>query len=107
MYSFCMAVTRSARLSFIKPKVVRSQLLEMFAQLPPCLISMEGCSGAHYLAAEFSRFGHSFKLMVRKFVPPYRMSGKLGKSETANADAICEAVSQPNMRFVPIKDFDQ
>lgn len=92
---------------FIKPKVVRGQLLEMVAQLPPCLIGMEACSGAHHWAREFCRFGHTVKLMAPKFVAPYRMSGKRGKNDAADAAAICEAVTRPNMRFVPVKDVDQ
>jgi len=92
---------------FIKPKVARSQPLEMIAHLPPCLIGMEACSGAHYWAREFSRFGHTVKLMAPKFVAPYRMSGKRGKNDAADAAAICEAVTRPNMRFVPVKDIDQ
>ena len=68
---------------------------------------MEACSGAHYWAREFSQFGHTVKLMAPKFVAPYRMSGKRGKNDAADAAAICEAVTRPNMRFVPVKDVDQ
>ena len=100
-------VDQSGKAVFIKPKVVRGQLLEMVAQLPPCLIGMEACSGAHHWAREFSRFGHTVKLMAPKFVAPYRMSGKRGKNDAADAAAICEAVTRPNMRFVPVKDVDQ
>ena len=100
-------VDQSGKAVFIKPKVVRGQLLEMVAQLPPCLIGMEACSGAHHWARAFSRFGHTVKLMAPKFVAPYRMSGKRGKNDAADAAAICEAVTRPNMRFVPVKDVDQ
>ena len=82
-------------------------MLEMVAQLPPCLIGMEASSGAHHWAREFSRYGHTVKLMAPKFVAPYRMSGKRGKNDAADAAAICEAVTRPNMRFVPVKDLDQ
>mgnify|MGYP000882813569 FL=1 len=100
-------VDQSGKAVFIKPKVARGQLLEMVAHLPPCLIGMEACSGAHYWAREFSQFGHTVKLMAPKFVAPYRMSGKRGKNDAADAAAICEAVTRPNMRFVPVKDVDQ
>ena len=102
-----LGVDQSGKAVFIKPKVVRGQLLEMVANLPPCLIGMEACSGAHYWAREFSRFGHTIKLMAPKFVAPYRMSGKRGKNDAADAAAICEAVTRPHMRFVPVKDIDQ
>ena len=62
-----------------------------------------GCSGAHYWAREFTKFGHIVKLMAPKFVAPYRMSGERGKNDAADAAAICEAVQRPNMRFVPVK----
>jgi transposase len=74
------------------------------AQLPPCLIGMEACSGAHERARRFATFGHSVKLMAPKFVAPYR---KGGKNDGNDAEAICEAVARPNMRFVPIKSIEE
>ena len=68
---------------------------------------MEACSGAHHWAREFARFGHTVRLMAPKFVAPYRMSGKRGKNDAADAAAICEAVTRPNMRFVPVKNIEQ
>jgi transposase len=68
---------------------------------------MEACSGAHHWARLFRVHGHTVKLMAPKFVMPYRMSGKRGKNDAADAAAICEAVTRPKMRFVPIKDVDQ
>ena len=100
-----MALTSMARRIY-QTQDVRSHLLDMVAH-PPCLTGMEPCSGAHYWAREFSRFGHTVKLMATKFVAPYRMSGKRGKNDAADAAAICEAVTRPNMRFVPVKDVDQ
>jgi transposase len=74
------------------------------AHLPPCLIGMEACSGAHEWARRFAQFGHTVKLMAAKFVAPYRKSGK---NDGNDAEAICEAVSRPSMRFVPVKSDEQ
>jgi transposase len=68
---------------------------------------MEACSGAHHWARLFRQHGHNVKLMAPKFVAPYRMSGKRGKNDAADAAAICEAVTRANMRFVPIKEVEQ
>jgi transposase len=91
----------------VKPKVSREHLLPLIGQLPPCLIGMEACSGAHHWARLFRGYGHTVRLMAPKFVIPYRMSGKRGKNDAADAAAICEAVTRPNMRFVPIKEEHQ
>ena len=88
----------------IRRTVSRSKLALLIAQLPPCLIGMEACSGAHEWARRFATFGHSVKLMAPKFVAPYR---KGGKNDGNDAEAICEAVARPNMRFVPIKSIEQ
>jgi transposase len=88
----------------IRRTVSRAKLAELVAHLPPCLIGMEACSGAHEWARRFAVFGHVVKLMAPKFVTPYRKSGK---NDGNDAEAICEAVSRPNMRFVPIKSIDQ
>ncbi|MEF7615346.1 IS110 family transposase [Aquincola sp. MAHUQ-54] len=86
-----------------RPAVRRDQLLELVVKPPPCTIGMEACSGAHHWARQFSRFGHTARLMAPKFVAPYRMSGRRGKNGAAYAAAICEAVQRPAMRFVPVK----
>ncbi|MDP1534901.1 MAG: IS110 family transposase, partial [Rubrivivax sp.] len=91
----------------VRPLVKRAALLELIAKLAPCLIGMEACSGAHHWAREFAKFGHTCRLMAPKFVTPYRLSGKQGKNDAADAQAICEAVSRPNMRFVPVKTVEQ
>ena len=91
----------------VKPKVTRDQLPALIAQLPPCLIGMEACSGAHHWARLFRQHGHTVKLIAPKFVTPYRMSGKRGKNDAADAAAICEAVVRPSMRFVPVKEEHQ
>jgi transposase len=91
----------------VRPSVARGKLLELLASLPPCLIGMEACSGAHHWARLFALHGHTVRLMAPKFVVPYRLSGKRGKNDAADAAAICEAVSRPNMRFVPPKSLEQ
>lgn len=78
----------------------RSEMLPYFAKLPPCLIGIEACAGAHYWARELNRLGHDARLMAAQFVSPYRKSGK---NDANDAEAICEAVGRPNMRFVPVK----
>lgn len=84
--------------------VRREQLLPLVAQWPACLIGMEACSGAHEWARQFQTLGHTVRLMAPKFVAPYRKSGK---NDGNDAEAICEAVSRPSMRFVPIKSVEQ
>lgn len=82
----------------------RGQVLEWFAQLPPCLVGMEAGSGAHEWARRLRQQGHEVKLMAPQFVRPYRKSDK---SDHNDAEAICEAVGRPNMRFVAIKSAEQ
>jgi transposase len=100
-------VDDSGKAVLVKPKVSREHLLALIVQLPPCVIGMEACSGAHHWARQFRAHGHTVRLMAPKFVIPYRMSGKRGKNDAADAAAICEAVTRPNMRFVPIKEEHQ
>jgi transposase len=100
-------VDESGKPVLVRPEVPRAKLLELIANLPPCLIGMEACSGAHHWAREFAQFGHTVRMMAPKFVVPYRMSGKRGKNDAADAAAICEAVTRPNMRFVPVKSIEQ
>lgn len=88
----------------IKRAVKRDALLKLFADLPPCLIGMEACAGAHYWARELSRLGHTVRLMAPKHVRPYR---KGQKNDANDAAAICEAVSRPDMRFVAVKSIAQ
>ena len=88
--------------ALVRPEVPRARLLALIANLPPCLIGMEACSGAQDWSREFFKFGHTVRMMAPKFVTPYRTSGKRGKNDAADAAAICEAVTRPNMRFVPI-----
>ena len=88
----------------LKKALKRAQRLPFFANLPPCLIGMEACGSAHYWARKLSEFGHTVKLMAPQFVKPYV---KTNKHDAADAEAICEAVSRPSMRFVPLKNGDQ
>lgn len=97
------AVDEAGKAALVRPSVRRADLMELVAKLPPCVIGMEACSGAHHWAREFAKFGHPARLMAPKLVAPYRMSVKRGKKDAADAAAIREAVQRPNMRFVPVK----
>jgi transposase len=88
----------------VRKRLRRNQVLPFFVQLPECLIGMEACSGAHYWARELQKFGHTVKLMAPQFVKP---CVKANKTDAADAEAICEAVTRPTMRFVPIKSIEQ
>lgn len=100
---FVHAITR-AGVVLLHQAVPRARLCELIAKLPACLIGMEACSGAHEWARRFARFGHTVKLIAPKFVIPYRKSGK---NDGNDAEAICEAVTRPTMRFIPIKSLEQ
>jgi transposase len=100
-------VDESGKPQLVRPAVPRARLHELIASLPPCVVAMEACSGAHHWARLFAGHGHSVRLIAPKFVSPYRMSGARGKTDAADAAAICEAVQRPNMRFVPIKSEQQ
>lgn len=95
-------VNEAGKPALVKPSVARGKLLELVASLAPCTIGLEACSGTHHWARQFTAHGHTVRLMAPKFVAPYRLSGKQGKNDAADAAAICEAVQRPNMRFVPI-----
>src|SRR5664279_4451749 len=83
-------VNERGQVDLRRPSVPRAKLHALVAALPPCTIGMEACSGAHHWARLFSQHGHTVKLMAPKFVTPYRMSGKRGKTDAADAAAICE-----------------
>lgn len=87
----------------VNKKLKRSQMAAAFANLPACLIGMEACASAHYWARKLEAFGHTVRLMAPQFVKPYV---KTNKSDAADAEAICEAVARPGMRFVPIKTIE-
>ena len=88
----------------LRKTVRRDRLVETVAGLSPRLIGMEACSGAHEWGRRFQGFGHTVRLMAPKFVVPYRKSGK---NDGNDAEAICEAVTRPNKRFVPVKSLEQ
>src|SRR6476661_1155754 len=88
----------------LRRTVRRERLVETVAALSPCLIGMEACSGAHEWGRRFQQHGHTVKLMAPKFVAPYRKSDK---NDGNDAEAVCEAVSRPSMRFVPVKSTEQ
>lgn len=88
----------------LKKKLKLAEMAEFFVNLPPCLIGMEACGSAHHWARKLQGFGHTTKLMAPQFVKPYVKSNK---NDAADAEAICEAVTRPNMRFVAIKSIEQ
>ena len=82
----------------------RADVTKFFANLQPCLIGMEACASSHFWARRLTELGHTVKLMAAQFVKPYV---KTNKNDARDAEAICEAVQRPNMRFVPIKNVEQ
>jgi len=88
----------------LKKKLTRKQLVAFIAQLPPCLIGLEACGGAHHWVRIFSELGHTVKMIAPQFVKPYVKSNK---NDAVDAEAICEAVQRPSMRFVPSKSIEQ
>src|ERR1700736_5344626 len=85
-------------------KLRRSKMHEFFSQIEPSLIGMEACGSAHYLARELKALGHEVLLMPPAYAKPYV---KRGKNDAVDADACCEAMSRPGMRFVPVKSAEQ
>ncbi|HXF45654.1 MAG TPA: IS110 family transposase [Burkholderiaceae bacterium] len=88
----------------VRKQLRRSAVLKFFAQLGPCTVGLEACASAHYWAREIAALGHRVKLMPPAYVKPYV---KRGKNDAADAEAICEAVMRPTMRFVPVKSAEQ
>lgn len=88
----------------LKKQLKRHQMAEFFALLPPCLIGMEACGGAHHWARKLKAYGHEVRLIAPQYVKPYVKSQK---NDAADAQAICEAVGRPSMRFVAAKTVDQ
>lgn len=88
----------------VRRKLSRSRVLAYFEKLEPCLVGMEACATAHHWGREIRALGHEVKLMPPQFVKPYLKSQK---NDMRDAEAICEAVTRPTMRFVPIKTPEQ
>jgi transposase len=82
----------------------RAEVLRWFAKLTPCRVGIEACGSAHYWAREIGKLGHAVKLMPPNYVKAYV---KRGKTDAADAAAICEAVTRPSMTFVPVKSAEQ
>ena len=88
----------------LKKKLRRSAVLDFLRDVPPCLIGMEACATAHYWAREIGALGHEVRMMPPAYVKPYV---KRQKNDAADAEAICEAVTRPSMRFVPVKSAER
>ncbi|MGF7148523.1 transposase [Sphingomonas zeicaulis] len=88
----------------VRKALRRSQMVPFFTKLPPCRVGIEACGTSHHWARELTRLGHDVRLMPPAYVKPYV---KRGKTDANDAEAICEAVTRPTMRFVPVKSPDQ
>ena len=88
----------------VRKALRRAQVLSFFTGLPSCLVGMEACGTSHHWARELTKLGHEVRLMPPAYVKPYV---KRGKTDAGDAEAICEAVTRPTMRFVPVKSADQ
>jgi len=94
----------AAGLITVRKKLRRAEVLTFFASLGPCLVGMEACATAHFWARELSRLGHEVRLMPPSYVKAYL---RRQKNDAADAEAICEAVMRPSMRFVPVKSAER
>jgi transposase len=101
---FQMHGVDAAGAAVVRKALRRSKLLAFFAGIEPAVVGMEACSSAHHWARELTRLGHQVRLMPPRYVKPYV---KRQKNDAADAEAICEAVTRPSMRFVPIKTEEQ
>jgi transposase len=101
---FQLHAVDAAGVTVIRKRLRRAEVLSFLAGLEPCLIGIEACATSHHWARELTKFGHTVKLMPPAYVKPYV---KRGKNDATDAEAICEAVTRPNMRFVPVKSADQ
>lgn len=88
----------------VRRQLKRREVLAFFANLEPCLVGLEACGGFHYWARTIARSGHTVRAMAPQFVKPYVKSQK---NDAHDAEAICEAVQRPGMRFVPVKTVEQ
>jgi len=88
----------------LRKKLTRAKLMPFFADLPPCLVGMEACASAHHWARELQALGHEVRLIPPQYVRPFV---KTNKNDAADAEAICEAVGRPTMRFAAVKSAEQ
>ncbi|WP_426612888.1 IS110 family transposase [Bradyrhizobium sp. McL0616] len=88
----------------LRRQLKRGQILAFFQKLPPCLVGIEACASSHHWSRELQALGHTVRLMPPAYVKPYV---KRQKNDATDAEAICEAVARPNMRFVPTKTVEQ
>src|SRR5664279_695067 len=91
----------AAGVTVLRKKLRRKEMVAFFQTLPPTVIGIEACGASHHLARLLSSFGHTVKMIAPQLVKPYV---KRGKNDAADAEALCEAMSRPTMRFVPVKD---
>jgi transposase len=88
----------------VRQQLRRARVLPFFRKLPPCVVGIEACASSHHWSRELQALGHTVKLMPPAYVKPYV---KRQKNDAADAEAICEAVQRPSMRFVPTKTIEQ
>ena len=84
----------------LRRKLARGKVLSFFANIPSCVVGLEACGGSHFWARELTKLGHDARLMPARYVRAYV---KTNKHDAADAEACCEAVQRPGMRFVPVK----
>jgi transposase len=94
----------AAEAPILRKKLRRKDMMVFFAKLPPTVVAIEACGASHHCARELQSLGHSVKLIAPQLVKPYV---KRGKNDAADAEALCEAMSRPTMRFVPVKTAEQ
>jgi transposase len=94
----------AAEAPILRKKLRRKDMMAFFAKLPPTVVAIEACGASHHCARELQSLGHSVKLIAPQLVKPYV---KRGKNDAADAEALCEAMSRPTMRFVPVKTAEQ
>jgi transposase len=103
-YIFVLHGVDAAEQVVLRKKLSRKQVLEFFAKLPPTVIGMEACGASQYWARELRKLGHEVKLMAPQLVKPYVTRNK---NDWRDAEGLCEAMSRPSMRFVPVKSAEQ
>jgi transposase len=101
---FQVHVADAAGQVVLRRQLKRRHVLAFFQKLPPCLVGIEACASSHHWSRELQALGHTVRLMPPAYVKPYV---KRQKNDTTDAEAICEAVTRPNMRFVPTKTVEQ